>query len=337
MSLTWGPLHFFGVIIVCCIVYFVLPYDMSDMKFVYGNFFNRAGCVIVSNPPVYKYLTNEEQTIEQYVNLDARTNENLSDLDVVRLVPRRREGEYLFNYLVKSKVQYTGTGEAFALKNIESLFRKVNPWPWTSNKLRVEHSLHFCKANNEEDIIILGGWISNAFGSDRYCDPKVIAAYKRALPFSVHDGSIYEKDHLAYSPTYTYVSSIDRSRGDALSLEKEYAIITKIRNIHNGQSILILAGVNSQGTQVAGMITTSRPDALNLRAALSRITRKGEGVPKWFQAVIEIAVDPKNGLPSTKWKVVDAREILESALFLDDSKQSGDVHKIIKSPNQALE
>ena len=83
-------------------------------------------------------------------------------------------------------------------------------------------------------------------------------------------------------------------------LNKDFALLTKVKNVWDGKTIIIVAGVNSQGTQATADLISSterRNGEYRIERMRKYLGEEFDGeIPEWFQVVIEVPVK-KSGMP----------------------------------------
>ena len=70
-------------------------------------------------------------------------------------------------------------------------------------------------------------------------------------------------------------------------------IITKVKHPQDNTTLLIVAGINSQGTELAGNFVSRPKDMLTL---FNSVRGRYSEIPRWFQIVLKIPVKV-NGCP----------------------------------------
>jgi hypothetical protein len=78
------------------------------------------------------------------------------------------------------------------------------------------------------------------------------------------------------------------------NLITDYALITVKPNISDKYTVMVLAGIHSEGTQAAAEYVTSKE---YLKELNSRLRQGREKAPRYYQALLKIGVD--NGIPTT--------------------------------------
>lgn len=256
------------------------PLPMSVKAF-WGDFIDEGQITFyVSKPPVYKYCTFEElDLISKKLGkaLDLISDSDLAKSAIVR--DRFKTGQ--FPYLVLSKDQYTGVGEAVALADIQRFLVRYVP------DLQVSVFRSDINQPIAKSAVILGGWISNAI-FDEIVNKNGISPEQ--FPYRSHDGAIYRASTGSKPEAKVYVPKFK----DGI-LTNDFALITKISG--NGSTLILCSGINSQGTEAAGAVIAER----NKLGNISKFTAGRAS----FQILIEVPVG-RNGMPElTRIKILD--------------------------------
>lgn len=266
--------------------------EKRTFKFLYEDFFKEGGTIILSNPPVYKYLNKgDREALESHLKspLSEAKQEVFRKFGILAIGYKKAVGNAKFDYVIESKDQYTGIGEAKGLQQLTKFF--------------FDHRIHLIRISQsrfgypEENAIILGEWISNAISTESITkDKKYFQNWK--IPYRTHDGAIYLHGKKEF-PQFLNIKE------NCLDVEDDYAIITKAVNPFNSsKSIIICAGINSQGTEAACMVISK---ANSIRELMREIKKDLGSIPKWFQTVIKVKVI--DGRPTEDWSFVDAKVI----------------------------
>lgn len=224
--------------------------------------------IVLSNPPVYKYVNDGERPA-------------LGRLDPARSLTNVTAGQEL----IRSVAQYTGMGEARTAYDV-GIYFATQGVPTTLAQSREV-------ANLKGPMILLGGWLSNP-GSENFIsesESKLYADFDRSLRFQVGSGFIIDRSSAGrrLTPSFAIAKQLP---GELVPLT-EYALLLKVRDPFTGNNVVIVAGVNSQGTEAAGRLIASRCDLLR-SWLLDAFDQK---IPEHFQLLIQVGVRPDNARP----------------------------------------
>src|SRR5262249_12776320 len=92
--------------------------------------------------------------------------------------------------------------------------------------------------------------------------------------------------------TSGYLPEFDAKTGQ---LRVDYALITVKPNISLQDTVMILAGIHSEGTEAAAEFVTSVDYITELNQRLRQLG--GNRTPKYYQALLKVGVE--NGIPTT--------------------------------------
>jgi hypothetical protein len=135
----------------------------------------------------------------------------------------------------------------------------------------------------DHDVILLGGFLSNDWSGK--------------LPITedfVHTTSaMIENRHPQPGEEREYRPIFSQENGD---LVEDYALITVKPNILYENTVMVLAGSHSAGTEAAAEYVTSKN---YLQEFTERLRQMGgsAGGPKYYQALLKVGVE--NGIPTT--------------------------------------
>ena len=230
--------------------------------------------LVLSNPPVYRFINqaDPETLSRRSVVLSSEQTagllEILGDRFLVKNNPAPR--------LVLSPDEYTGIGEAIGLHNVTALFGQVGKSVLLKQSRTV--SAEDLKSHN---VITLGSVWTNEWSGK--------------LPINedfVHTGSATIINH---NPQPGEEREYRPAFDQAGRLVADYALITLKPNISDKNTVMVLAGIHSEGTQAAAEFATTREYANMLEQRLRQFGGS-EGPPKYYQALLKVDVD--NGIPT---------------------------------------
>lgn len=230
--------------------------------------------LVLSNPPVYRFINQTDPDIltRRAVALPAENitalAEALGDKFIVKNNPTPR--------VMLCVDEFTGIGEAIGMYHVTSLFGSFGKSVLLKQSRTV--SAEDLKSHN---VVTLGSVWTNEWSGK--------------LPINedfVHTGSATIINHnpqpgeeREYRPTFDAAGK----------LIEDYALITLKPNISDKNTVMVLAGIHSEGTQAAAEFATTRE---YINALDQRLRQMGgqAGSPQYYQALLKVAVD--NGIPT---------------------------------------
>jgi hypothetical protein len=234
--------------------------------------FLRAGdqtLLVLSNPPVYRFTNSRDPDalIRDSITLTPNQIKRIEELLGDKFMIRNSPGQ-----IILSKEQFTGMGEAIGLYCLTDLFRSG---PSSAPEAKPNVSAEDLKNHN---IILLGSvWVNEWSGK---LPIKEDFAYTRNA--TIENRNPQPGEEPEYSPQF------DSAGG----LVEDYALITVKPNISGKNTVMILAGIHSEGTQAAAEYVAIPEYLTNLNQRLLQFSG-----PKYYQALLKVAVD--NGIPTT--------------------------------------
>jgi hypothetical protein len=230
--------------------------------------------VVLSNPVVYRF-TNPKDTDVVLKNSVALTAEQ------ARYVTEASGDKFMIKHsagrLVLSTDEYTGMGEAIGLARITNLFRSADRGALLKQSRTV--SPEDLRNNN---IILLGSvWVNEWSGK---LPIKEDFTYTSAATIGNLNPQPGEESE--YSPKFD---------GNGKLIE-DYGLITVKPNFLFRNTVMVLAGIHSEGTEAAAEYVTN-PDYLKNLSDRLRQLSDSSSPPKYYQALLKVAVD--NGMPTT--------------------------------------
>jgi hypothetical protein len=255
--------------------------------FLYGELFREGALLVLSAPPVYRYVNEGDSQWRGDHRFDAVSTIAISGEAV------RPHAERSLTHAVRCATQYTGVGEAIAALEVQRVFMEVTG---SAPQIATPDTAVRTRAHK----ISLGGWISNP-ASSTVADPmgsRAHAELEKALVFRTHDGLVYRADADGEKefcrPEYEVVDGEVIPRTD-------YAIITRVREPVDGRVLIVVAGVNAQGTLAGGRLISSGVDRLR-----SWLSEKFEGrMPEAFQVLVKVPVE-RDARPGERVQLLEA-------------------------------
>jgi hypothetical protein len=252
--------------------------DGSSYGAVWQPFFkgDEQTLVVLSNPPVYRFTNpvDPQVAVEHSVGLtDAQVNDASHTLRDNLILKQKRALR-----LVLSNDDYTGMGEAIGLYRITDLFRSTG----RTILLKQSRTASAEDLKNHNVILLGSAWANEwsgklALREDFYCGSN--STIENRQPSS--------GEALEYRPEF------DSKSGD---LQVDYALITVKPNISLQDTIMVLAGIHSEGTEAAAEYVTTRSYINDLNQKLQQLATQSSP-PRYYQALLKVSVE--NGIPTT--------------------------------------
>jgi hypothetical protein len=230
--------------------------------------------MVLSNPPVYRFWNpaDHKSLSNISINLTHGETEALEEtLGRERFVLRHNP----LPRLVLSYDEYTGIGEAVGLYRLTTLFKGLGKGAMLKQSRTV--SAEDMKNHN---VILLGSvWVNEWSGKDLIKEDFGSGASATIVNYNPLPGEERE-----YSPKF------DEETG---RLIEDYGLITIKPNISEKNTVMVLAGTHSEGTEAAAEYLTSEDHLSSLNQRLLSSARPS---PKHFQVLLRVKVD--NGIPT---------------------------------------
>ncbi len=231
--------------------------------------------IVLSNPPVYRFLNamDPPYLIERGVPLTPEQTRTLSEMLGETFITKHNPTPRL----VISADEFTGVGEAIGLHLVTDLFRK------SGKSLVLKQSRTVSSEDlKKHNVVMLGSvWVNEWTVKLPIKDDFV---YTSRATIENHNPQTGEESE--YQPKFD-------SNG---RLIEDYALITLKPNILEKNTVMILAGIHSEGTQGAAEYVTSADYLDTLNQRLHALGTSGDP-PKNYQILLKVAVD--NGIPTT--------------------------------------
>jgi len=232
--------------------------------------------VILSNPPLFRFANAADpdgvvkNAIEMKPEQYARAAETLKDRFVAKQPGKLK--------LVFAPREYTGVGEAVGLYRVAELLKSAGTTVRFKQSRTV--SAEDLKANN---VVILGSVWANVWSGKI----PIKEDFEHTLAATIRNNNPAAGERTEYSP---------RFNGATGDLVEDYALVTVRPGLTDENTVMVLAGIESEGTQGAAEFVTS-PEYLNvLNQRLKEASGNGSP-PKYYQALLKVDVD--NGIPTT--------------------------------------
>lgn len=230
--------------------------------------------LVLSNPPVYRFTNPADPEVftRRALTLPPEQTsalvEALGDKFIVKNNPAPR--------LALSVDEYTGMGEAIGLYHVTALFGSLG-----RNVLLKQSRTVSAEDLKSHNIVTLGSVWTNEWSGK--------------LPINedfVHTGNATIINH---NPQPGEEREYRPGFDAAGKLIEDYALITLKPNISDKNTVMVLAGIHSEGTQAAAEFATTKEYINALDQRLRQIGGES-GPPQYYQALLKVAVD--NGIPT---------------------------------------
>jgi hypothetical protein len=174
--------------------------------------------------------------------------------------------------------EYTGIGEAIGLHRLTDVLR-------TNGKNVVVKQSRTVSAEDLKDhnVILLGSIFVNEWSGKLPVKEDFVYTARA----TIENNAPQPGEDREYKPSF------DPATG---KLIEDYALITVKPNISGKNTVMVLAGIHSEGTQAAAEYFTS-PNRLEILNNHLKQSQSGSESTKYYQALLRVAVD--NGIPTT--------------------------------------
>ncbi|MBO0857709.1 MAG: hypothetical protein J2P21_04490 [Chloracidobacterium sp.] len=241
--------------------------------------------LILSNPIVHRAVTgaDPDMTSRGAITLTAEQATILTDASGGRL-PLKRDKPL---QLIPAFNMYTGIGEAIGIYRLSSLLQAAGE----QTLLKQSRSIG-PEDLRDYDIILLGSVYSNQWSK----------------PLTIKENFIYttratiENLAPAQGEQREYRAVFDERSGNLL---EDYALITVTPGVTGQRTVMVLAGIYSEGTEAAADFVTNANSLNELNQRLSRL-KDQSAPPMYYQALLKVRVE--NSFP-TKVSLLTVREL----------------------------
>jgi hypothetical protein len=232
--------------------------------------------LVLSNPPAYRFVNagDPDVVVRGSVALSpeqaAALGEALRGKFIIRNTPAPR--------LTLTLDTYTGVGEAIGLHRLTDLFRG------TGRGVLIKQSRTISAEDvKNHNLVLLGSVWANEWSGK--------------LPvkedFSYTGNATIENHRPRAGEEREYRSQFDEQTGE---LKEDYALITVKPNISSQNTVMILAGIRSAGTEAAAEFVTAKNRLQELTRRLQQAGSQGD-LPRYYHALLKVGVE--NGIPTT--------------------------------------
>lgn len=232
--------------------------------------------LVLSNPAVYRFsnAADPDVLLKKSVELTPEQAGWLAEALKDRFVMRQNR----IPKLILAPADYTGVGEAIGLQLVADLFRSAGRNITLKQSRTV--SAEDMKTYN---VISLGSvWANDWSGKLPIKEDFTYSVNATIINASPGPGEENE-----YRPRF------NERTGDLI---EDYGLITVKPGVTDETTLMILAGVKSEGTQAAAEYVTKKEYLNTLNQHLQQLSVKS-GPPKYYQVLLKVDVD--NGIPIT--------------------------------------
>jgi hypothetical protein len=232
--------------------------------------------LVLSNPAVYRFsnAADPDVLLKKSVELTPQQAGWLAEALKDRFVMRQNR----IPKLILAPADYTGVGEAIGLQLVADLFRSAGKNITLKQSRTV--SAEDMKTYN---VISLGSvWANDWSGKLPIKEDFTYSVNATIINASPEPGEENE-----YRPRF------NERTGDLI---EDYGLITVKPGVTDETTLMILAGVKSEGTQAAAEYVTKKEHLNTLNQHLQQLSGKS-GPPKYYQVLLKVDVD--NGIPIT--------------------------------------
>ena len=232
--------------------------------------------LILSNPPIFRFSNamDPEALLKNAVELAPQQSEWVSRLLSDRVVSKQTGRMKL----VLSQRDYTGIGEAIGLYEVAELFRSAGKSVVFKQSRTV--SAEDLKGNN---VVLLGSVWANVWSGKL----PVQEDFNYTVNATIENTNPKGDEQREYRPRF------NEQTGELIG---DYALVTVRPGVTNNNMVMVLAGIESEGTQAAAEFVTSKDYVATLNQRLRQLSGNGTA-PKYYQILLKVDVD--NGIPTT--------------------------------------
>lgn len=251
--------------------------DPSVHASVWAPFLERENStlLVLGNPPVYRFGNPADPASLSKGSIDLAESEAQAlaeTLEKERFVMRHSP----IRRLVLSYDEYTGVGEAIGLHRVSALLEKLGK----NTVVKQSRTLSAEDLKNNDVILLGSAWVNEWSGKTPILEDFLLGASATIVNQRPRAGEERE-----------YSARFDEATG---KLMEDYALITVKPNISEGNTVMVLAGTHSEGTQAAAEYVAGED---SLRYLDQRLRQTNGTLPKYYQVLLKVAVD--NGIPTT--------------------------------------
>ncbi|HKQ74217.1 MAG TPA: hypothetical protein VJ810_10995 [Blastocatellia bacterium] len=230
--------------------------------------------LVLSNPPVYRFWNPADHKSLSNISI------NLTPAETAALEETLGRERFVLKHnplprLVLSYDEYTGIGEAVGLYRLATLFKGFGK----DATLKQSRTVSAEDMKNHNVILLGSVWVNEWSGKDLIKEDFGSGPSATIVNYNPLPGEERE-----------YSAKFDEETG---RLIEDYGLITIKPNISEKNTVMVLAGTHSEGTEAAAEYLTSEERLASLNQRLLLLNRPA---PKHFQVLLKVKVD--NGIPT---------------------------------------
>jgi hypothetical protein len=229
--------------------------------------------VVLSNPVTYRFTNpmDPEAILRDAVTLSHDQIKHINEAAGGKFMTRHSGGR-----VTLSTDEYTGMGEAIGLARITELFLKTGRGALIKQSRTVS-----AEDLKNHSVILLGSvWVNEWSGK-----LPIREDFTYSTEATIENQNPRDGEEKAYGPKFD----------EAGSLIEDYGLITVKPNISYKYSVMVVAGIHSEGTEAAAEYITNPDYFKDINDQLRLLAGSGEP-PRYYQALLRVAVD--NGMPT---------------------------------------
>jgi len=232
--------------------------------------------LVLGNPPVYRFTNamDPPAAMARSVPLTPEQTNNLGDELGKTFITKNNPAPKL----LLCPDEYTGMGEAIGLHRLTDVLRTAG------KNVVVKQSRTVSPEDlKNHNVILLGSIFVNEWSGKLPVREDFVYTGRA----TIENNNLQPGDDAEYKPKF------DPATG---KLIEDYALITVKPNISGKDTVIVLAGIHSEGTQAAAEYFTCK-DCLEILHERLRQSDSTSETAKYYQALLRVAVD--NGIPTT--------------------------------------
>jgi hypothetical protein len=230
--------------------------------------------LVLSNPAVYRF-TNPKDSKALLKNSVTLAPKHIQS--VIQTVGDKFMIKHSGGRLVISTDEYTGMGEAIGLARMTRLFHSAE-----RNALLKQSRTISPEDLRNHNVILLGSvWVNEWSGK-----LPIKEDFRYTSAATIENLNPQAGEEREYSPDFDLNGQ----------LIEDYGLITVKPNIQYRNTVMVIAGIHSEGTEAAAEYITN-PDYLSNLTDRLRQLSDPSSLPKYYQVLLRVGVD--RGMPTT--------------------------------------
>jgi hypothetical protein len=232
--------------------------------------------LVISNPAIYRFSNPVDPEVirKDSIVLTPEETKHVEDKLKYKFLMKQKSTPSL----VLTNQDYTGMGEAIGLHRITDLFRMAGK----SVVVRQSRTASAEDLKNHNVVLLGSVWVNQWSGKLPTREDFVYT-----LDATIENRSPQPGEETVFRPEF------DERTGELIT---DYALITVKPNISNRNTVMVVAGVHSEGTEAAAEFVTNDSHLVTLNGRLAD-AGNGNAPLKYYQALLKVGVE--NGIPTT--------------------------------------